>query len=242
MGGLSGHLCAWTAGSRVRGKGSLLSPCLGHSGLGVDRHRARVREPPTRKRAGRQHRTKKRANTDRAFPMCRALHMPLRSSESPFCRGGHGESQWLSALPEVTRLASGGQNTETHRATPWPKSLETCSREDLHIVWGCSRPYLRPLPLTPKWPPTAGAEDTSAGMWTGERRQQGKESSCYGPGRVTLLVSPSCPGLRRDNGGLAPLERQTPSLPPPSPSSALTQQGDSILQTRAYDLLFPFRP
>lgn len=174
--------------------------------------------------------------------MCRALHRPLPSSESPFCRGGHGESRWLSALPEVTRLASGGQNTETRRAAPWPKSLETCSREDPLIVWGCSRPYLRPLPLTPKWPRAAGAEDTSAGMWTGERRQQGKECSCCGPGRVTLLVSPSCPSLRRDDGGLTPLERQTPSLPPPAPSSALTPQGDSILQTRAYDLLFPFRP
>lgn len=58
----------------------MLSLCLGHSGLGVDRHRAHVREPPTRKRAGRQHRTKKELTRIVHFLRvgpCTGLYLPV---------------------------------------------------------------------------------------------------------------------------------------------------------------------
>lgn len=88
VGGLSGHLCARMAGSRVRGKGVSLGPCLGHGSgcgcLGVRRHCACVRD---REELG-DKTEQKRANTDLVPPsvehgVC-TLH--LIYSEPPFCR------------------------------------------------------------------------------------------------------------------------------------------------------------
>lgn len=51
------------------------------------------------------------------------------------------------------------------------------------LLYGVAAPqeYLRPLPPTSKQPQGAGADDSSAGVWAGEQRQQGQESQLLWP-------------------------------------------------------------
>lgn len=247
VGGLSGHLCAQVAESRVKGKVSSLSPCLGHGSgygsLGMDGHCACVKD---REELG-DKTERKRTNMDRELPTHQAWHThshPL--SSEPHFADEETESQRLNTLPGVTQLASGRPNLEIRPQDTTAHIFGDLAPVKTGSLYGVPAPqeYLRPLPPTPKQPRGAGAEDTSARVWAAEQRQPGKNPSCSRTDQNVPLVGEAfgrslLPKFEKGSWGLrAPLEPQTPSLPAPSPTQR--SLGRKTLASRPQPLTSPF--